>query len=330
MQIGKYLSEHQKVIFKTFVRSMETNRLSHAYLLIGNPGTPLLDVATYLAKSLLCDDPSPLACNSCITCLRVENNNYPDFIVFDGSKSSIKKEDVLTIENQFEKKAFEAKGIRVYILHLVENMTDQALNSLLKFLEEPDSNVFAFLTTNNEEGVLPTIISRCQNLYLKSLDRQSVISQSIDLGANEEDAEFLSYFYNEPNLILDLINNEDEYEEYSAAKKGVLGLLESLTSNKREVIFTMHKDITPLIKNKESMRFFIDLLAQVLEDIIGLKVGKSVFLNSQIELLNQVKDVLNNPNEKLVEILKLRNNVSLNINTGLFLDHLAFTLTKEN
>ena len=147
MQVGKYLKDNQPIIYKTFVNSLKENRLSHAYLLVGNPGTPLKEVAIYLAKSLVCDDPNPLACNNCISCLRIDHNNYPDFVVFDGSKESIKKDYVLSIESQFERTPIEKKGIMVYVIHLMENMTIEAVNSILKFLEEPKENVFAFLTT---------------------------------------------------------------------------------------------------------------------------------------------------------------------------------------
>ena len=179
MQVGTYLKKHQPIIYQTFLNSFNAKKLSHAYLISGNPGTPLLEVAKYFAKSILCDDPDPLACNSCITCLRIDDENYPDFIVIDGSKGRIKKEEVNDIETQFEKTAFESKGIMVYILHLVENMTVEAINSILKFLEEPGSEIYAFLTTNNETGILPTIISRCQVLRLKQIDRQDVIDSAI-------------------------------------------------------------------------------------------------------------------------------------------------------
>ena len=106
MQVEKYLKTYQPVIYQTFLNSLQKDQLSHAYLLSGSNGSPLLDVAHFFAKSILCDDPSPLACNSCITCLRVDDGNYPDYFVFDGSKSTIKKENVTTIESAFEKKAF--------------------------------------------------------------------------------------------------------------------------------------------------------------------------------------------------------------------------------
>ena len=292
MQVGRYLEEYQPVIYKTFTRSLERNHLSHAYLLIGNPGTPLLDVAKYMAKSILCDDPSPLACDTCITCLRVDDDNYPDYVLFNGEESTIKKEAVIAIENQFEKKAFEAKGIRVYILHLVENMTVDAVNSLLKFLEEPDTNVYAFLTTNNEGMVLPTIVSRCQNLYLKSIDRQSVINEAISFGVEKMDAEFLSFFYNEPNLIHELVTkkeNKDKYDEYKIARDGIISIVSSLNVSKRELIYVMQREITPKIKTKESMRFFLDMLAQVYEDIIALQVNKEIVNLYILYLLSKLR-----------------------------------------
>jgi len=45
--------------------------------------------------------------------------------------------------------------------------TDEAQNALLKNLEEPQENIFFFLTCESTLGLLPTIVSRCQILYLK-------------------------------------------------------------------------------------------------------------------------------------------------------------------
>ena len=332
MQVGKYLEENQPVIYKTFVNSLKRNQLSHAYLLIGNPGTPLLDVAKYLAKTLLCDDPTPFACNSCITCLRVDDDNYPDFILFNGEEGTIKKEAVVSIESQFEKKAFEAKGIRIYILHLVENMTVDAVNSLLKFLEEPDSNVYAFLTTNNEGLVLPTIVSRCQNLYLKSIDRKLVIKEAISYGVENLDAQFLSFFYNEPNLIHELVTaneNKEKYEDYVTARDGILSIVDSLTFGKKELTYVMQREITPKIKSKESMRFFLDMLSQVFEDIIGIQVNKEIILKEISAQLNEASKNIKNPSNILTEILKIRSTLALNVNIALTIDHLSFVITKE-
>ena len=234
MQVAKYLQTKQPIIYRTFVRALQNNHLSHAYLISGNPGTPLFEVAKFLAKSILCDDPDPLACNNCITCLRIDDNNYPDFIILNGEKGNIKKEQVINIESQFEKTAFESKGKMIYIIHLVENMGVEAINSILKFLEEPESEIYAFLTTNNENNVLPTIISRCQLLRLKPVDRKEVIEGAIELNVPKEDAELLSYFYNDFELIYDVLQDKDEKNDYEDAKGAFIEFLEALQKDDKK------------------------------------------------------------------------------------------------
>lgn len=330
MQVEKYLKNYQPVIYKTFLRSLQNEHLSHAYLLSGNPGTPLLEVAKFLAKSILCDDPSPLACNNCITCLRVDDNNYPDFIVFDGSKSTIKKDEVASVEDQFEKTAFESKGIMIYVLHLIENMTEQAINSILKFLEEPGKNVYAFLTTNNENSILPTIISRCQVMHLKLIDRQYVIDDAMDNEVKKEDAELLSYFYNDGELIAEILADEDEKDSYESAKEAFTNFLNELKKDdSREVIYFAQTEIIPLVNTKESARFFLDMLTQAFKDIITIQNGDYPILDSYATILQELADKLDNAQEILIELLKDRNLINTNVNISLLIDHLVLHIIRE-
>lgn len=331
MQVGTYLKKYQPIIYQTFLNSFRKKHLSHAYLISGNPGTPLLEVAKFFAKSILCDDPDPLACNSCITCLRIDDDNYPDFIVIDGSKGRIKKEEVGEIETQFEKTAFESKGIMVYILHLVENMTVEAVNSILKFLEEPGSEIYAFLTTNNESGILPTIISRCQTLHLKQIDRQEVINQAIELGVPQTDAELLSYFYNDPELVQESLQDNDDKDTYLDAKKALEELLNSLQDEDyRASIYYAQTYIVPQIKTLPEARFFFDMLGQAFEDILNIKHNKEPILKSYDTILRELSVKLPHIEESLLEILKARNLLNLNVNISLLLDNLILKIIKED
>ena len=331
MQVERYLKTYQPVIYQTFLNSFQKDQLSHAYLLSGSNGAPLLDVALFFAKSILCDDPSPLACNSCITCLRVDDGNYPDFFVFDGSKTTIKKEAVTTIESAFEKKAFENKGIRVYILHLIENMTIEAINSILKFLEEPGQKVFAFLTTNNENSVLPTIISRCQVLRLKLIDRTIVINTAIDLGVSQKDAELLSYFYNDGELIKEIIDDQDTNVAFFTAKECFEEIIEVLdTEDSNTVIYQSQSKIVNKIKSKEACRYFINMLVMAFEDMINVKNQKNVFLRSYVTILENLANKLSHLDESLIELLKCGSVVNANVNIPLLIDHLFYTIVKED
>ena len=330
MQIEEYLKKHQPVIYKTFLRSLENDRLSHAYLISGNPGTPVFEVAKFLAKTILCDDPSPLACDNCITCLRVDDDNYPDLMIFNGAKNSIKKGDIVSIEESFDKEALDAKGIRIYILHLIENMNEEATNSLLKFLEEPLPNIYAFLTTNNTNNVLPTIISRCQGFNLKSVNRQSVITEAINLNVEQEDAELLSFFYNDENLIFELIESKNEdYETYIKVKESVSKLSNLVISDKREAIYYTQSELVPVFKGTYELRMYIDVLTQFITDVINLSSDNEIVLKCQHPILESLSKKLNKPSEILIELLKIKSQINLNVNPSLILDHITFLLVGE-
>ena len=330
MQVEKYLKKYQPVIYQTFLNALQKDQLSHAYLISGNNGAPLMDVASFFAKSILCDDPSPMACNSCITCLRVDDGNYPDFFVFDGSKATIKKDDVDTIETAFEKKAFENKGIRVYILHLIENMTTQAINSILKFLEEPGSKVYAFLTTNNENSILPTIISRCQVLRLRLIDKQIVIQDAIDNGVDKKDAELLSYFYNDGELIKEILDDKASNNAFFTAKECFEDILSVMDEgDKADIIYRSQTNIVNRVKSKESCRYFINMLVMAFEDMINIKNQKEAFLESYATILANLSQKLSRLDESLIELLKCSGVVNTNVNIPLLIDHLFNIITSE-
>ena len=331
MQVEKYLKEYQPVIYRTFLNAFEKDQLSHAYLISGSNGAPLLDVAYFFAKSLLCDNPSPLACDNCITCLRVDDGNYPDFFVYDGSKASIKKDDVDRIESSFEMEAFESKGVRVYILHLIETMSRQAINSILKFLEEPGEKVYAFLTTNNENLILPTIISRCQLLRLKMVDKQIVIKDAVDLGVDVKDAELLSYFYNNGELIKEILDNKDDNEAFFIAKDCFEQVIQVLAEGEtKDVTYFVESNIVNSIKGKETCRYFVNMLVMAFEDIISIQNQKTVFLKSYATILNNLAHKLSHIDESLIELLKCSDLINLNVNISLLIDHLFYTITKED
>ena len=331
MQVEKYLKKYQPVIYQTFINSLQKGQLSHAYLISGTNGTPILEIAKFFAKSILCDDPSPLACNSCITCLRVDDDNYPDFFVFDGSKSTIKKEAVTTIESSFEKKAFENKGIRIYILHLIENMTIEAINSILKFLEEPGQQIYAFLTTNNENSILPTIISRCQVLRMKLIDKSIVVNEAIAFGVDKKDAELLSYFYNDGELIQEIINDEESNEAFFTAKKCFEEVIQVMDENDNDsLLYHAQSNVANQIKSKESCRYFINMLVMAYEDMIAISNEKRPFLESYATILEHLINKLSHLSESLIELLRCATAINTNVNIALLIDHVFYIITKED
>ena len=325
MQIDKYLQEYQPVIYKTFVNALETNKLSHAYLLSGSIGMPLKDVAVFLAKSLLCDNPNPLACNECITCMRIDEGNYADLMIFDGESAKIKKGDIEKITSNFDKTALEEKGIMIYILHLVETMTPIAVNSLLKFLEEPGKNIFAFLTTENEAKILPTIISRTQVLRFREIDRSKVEKDAENMGVFAKDAEILSGFYNDAKTIKEI----SESKEYEQAKQCLTDQLNSLIISPDDAIFTNQRFIIPTLKQQVSAKLYIKMLTEIFKELLNLSVNESITLKSYDNILHELLKHVSHIDKSLIVLMTSLKKLDYNVNIGLLLDHIIYSITKE-
>lgn len=325
MQIGQYLEKYQPVIYKTFVNAKNDGRLSHAYLLSGSIGMPLKETAMFLAKSIVCDNPNPLACNECMTCIRMDEGNYADLIVFDGSEGRIKKEDVQKITGSFDKSALEEKGVMIYVIHLVENMTSVAVNALLKFLEEPGRSIYAFLTTENESKVLPTIISRTQVLRFREIDRLEIINNAESAGVLDEDAELLSGFFND----FDTIKNISESDDYKVAKQAIDDQLNSLLISPDDAVFTCQRLIVPQIKNFDIARLYLKMLAEIFKDLLNLSVGGNIFLKSYDNILHELLAHVNHIDKSLLVILSSLSKLDVNVNVALILDHIIYEITKE-
>jgi DNA polymerase-3 subunit delta' len=64
--------------------------------------------------------------------------------------------------------------------------TDQASNALLKTLEEPPPNVILILTAESKETLLPTIVSRCEVIALRTVATDDIAAFLVSQGESQE------------------------------------------------------------------------------------------------------------------------------------------------
>jgi DNA polymerase-3 subunit delta' len=65
-------------------------------------------------------------------------------------------------------------GRRCILVFRADEMTKEAANAFLKTLEEPHSNTTLILTTSKRDQILPTILSRCQQIHCAPLPLQTL------------------------------------------------------------------------------------------------------------------------------------------------------------
>ena len=91
MKFAERLAVQQPVVYQTLKHALVQKKLAHAFLFVGQKGTPRLETALLLAQSLICSHVHEgFACEECDECRRVAEENYADLIVLDGAAKSIK------------------------------------------------------------------------------------------------------------------------------------------------------------------------------------------------------------------------------------------------
>jgi DNA polymerase III subunit delta' len=165
----------QKHALEYLRRSIQNQRVAHAFLFTGPEGVGKRTTAIALAQVLNCQETENQdACGLCNTCRRIEEGLHPDVhsIVPDGQ--SIKIEQIReTVQREAILKPMEGKN-KVYILDPANALTLEAANSLLKLLEEPPANVVLILVTTQPFALLETIRSRCQEIRFHPVEKEAM------------------------------------------------------------------------------------------------------------------------------------------------------------
>ena len=164
---------------------VEKNKISHAYLIeVDNYDLDMKYVYNFIKMILLnCTYDEIIKSNNKIVKL-IDKNEYPDLFVISSDTLTIKKEQIINLEKEFNNKSlFDNK--RFYIVKETEKLNVSSANTILKFLEEPEDDIVAILLTNNRYRVIDTVLSRCQILSLKE--------NLYDLDVSDDVLDFLDF-----------------------------------------------------------------------------------------------------------------------------------------
>lgn len=155
-------------------RDLAAGRLRHAYLFTGPEGIGKRTLAAAFARALLCEAANR-PCGACRACRLAARNAHPDLLtvapVVSGKKVRAEKiqiEPVRQLIYDLTLKPVEARR-RVALLLNFDAANPQAMNALLKTLEEPPGEAVLLVTAESSAALLPTIVSRCEVLELRPL-----------------------------------------------------------------------------------------------------------------------------------------------------------------
>ncbi|QSF13396.1 DNA polymerase III subunit delta' [Mycoplasma sp. Mirounga ES2805-ORL] len=204
-----------KTLEKIIDNSIKADKLAHCYLLKSEKGVDFNESILYIINRIN---------NSTFDTLSSETLPYNVSILGEKNESSKLTKDGINdaFENSFYSNIEENKK-SIFILKNIENAHPNALNSLLKTIEEPNSNTIFIFTTNNINKVLKTIKSRSLIINIKKQSNSELKKYLQQNSFSDVESWFFSYIFNDIK----------EIEEYTSKEsiKHIFSMLQIMENN---------------------------------------------------------------------------------------------------
>ena len=289
----------QEFAKKYMINSINKGKINHAYMFEGIEGIGKETFAYDLAKILL-ETP--------------HLENAPDCIRVKPEGNSIKIAQIRNLQSDIVIKPH--KKYKIYIIDKAEKMTLEAQNALLKTLEEPPEYAIIILVTNNKEGLLPTIRSRCEIVKFTPIPFIEIKNYLINQGIEPNRANLLSSFSRgSMKKALELASSNEFYE----MKENVQKYIETILSKNMVEILDIP---TQIEQYKGEIINVLDIMINYFRDIMICKehVNKSMIINADklVFIQNMSSKITYSQVSKIIDIIedikkKIKGNCNFNV-----------------
>lgn len=202
--------------------ALAEGRLSHAYLFLGAPGSGKHEAAEALAKCVVCPSGGDGTCDEC---RRVAHRTHPDVRwLAPGSATGYLVAQVRDLIDEVSLAPVRASR-KVYVIERAELLRGAAANALLKTLEEPPSGVMFILCGRSAAAMLPTIVSRCQQVPFRVVSPRAGLEEVMrSCAAGEAEARVALSVAGTPTRAVEFLRSTSRQE----VRRLVVGALDSL------------------------------------------------------------------------------------------------------
>lgn len=312
---------HERIV-AILRRALAADMISHAYLFHGVDGLGMKEIALAMVEAVFCDTGE--GCGECPSCRKVAGERHPDLHLVRPDGAFIKIDQVRELQKELSYRPFEARK-KACIIEEAERMNPAAANAFLKTLEEPPGDALLILLTTHRDGVLPTILSRCQQLRFPPLPTETLAAHLRESGADEEAA----------GIAAALACGSLEKARAALAGDRLRSrriLLERVCGLSSGNIIPILAAAEELARDKESAIELVELLQLFWRDVLIVATGSRGVTNTDLLPLLRRAAELNTPEqtvEKLERIARVRKALARNANPRLAAEVLFMDLANS-
>lgn len=323
-------------------RALSTGSPSHAYVFCGPEGVGKRTVALEFAAALNCESADQRPCGQCRPCRDTISGNHVDVEVLDTGGLCDESEhkdhsdsrilricQIRRLERILSLSPYTGRR-RIAIVDAADTMQTDAANAFLKTLEEPPAGAVIILLAEREERLPETVLSRCQKLNFRRLDRDSIEAALVARGVPAGDAAKAASLANgRLGWAIQAIEEPELLEE----RAGVLDSIQRIAHAGRFERLSWAKDAEGRgIESRERYLRDLDLWESWWRDVLFVASGGSSGLTNrdrQTELLRE--GTLYSPAEVTVflkSLLQTREYLQVNVDAQLALENLMLDLPR--
>ncbi|HEU0265499.1 MAG TPA: DNA polymerase III subunit delta' [Geobacterales bacterium] len=303
-------------------RAISHDRRGHAYLFHGPQGCGKRKTADAFIEAVFCRNRDERGgCGSCASCVRLATGQHPDLTLLAPDGAFIKIDQVRELQRRIALRPYEAP-VKGCIIEDAHRPHAAAANALLKTLEEPPGQALIILLATDVEGIMPTILSRCQQLRFSPLPTTLVTEWLVSQGGTIEEARLIAPMAG-GSLGRAL---EMRGEEILSGRGELLRRLLPLSSSRPNELFGIAEELG---KEREQSMQLLDLLLSYYRDVLLVQNGQGEMSNPglQQELTQEVnRSSLADTLRRLDYILQTRQAMDRNANPRLALEVLFMRL----
>lgn len=313
-------------------RGLERGSLSHAYLFVGPRHVGKTTLALDFARALNCEA-ADRPCGSCSACTRIAAGNHPDVQIIGlaaDKKTEVGIDQVRDMQRASGLPPFEGQ-CKVFVIDDTENLSPEAANCLLKVLEEPLPQRVYILLATAENLVMPTVVSRCQLVYLHPVSHTVVKEMLVDWHDVPSDrAEELSRLSKgSPGWAISAVQNGSVFEERSEKLTTMLEIINADSESRFSYATELASEFA---KNRKYSNETLDLWLDWWRDLLLIKGGATesiTNLDRESELHQQVVSYSLEQIKAFIQgLLEARGMIRQNVNSRLVLDTLMLSMPR--
>ena len=325
MMFESIIGQDRPIRFLT--QMLQKGSIPHALLFTGIDGIGRQKTAVALGMALNCLSPVGVsACGECPSCRKAVSGSHPDMVTVEPEGAFIKIDQVRRVSRELRFAPLEGKR-RIVIIDNAQAMNLEASNAILKILEEPPKHTILILTASQTTDLLPTIVSRCQQIAFRPIPYDKVAEVLVNTrGLARETATTIAV--STKGSLGKALSMDGE--AWTVWRSGLLEQISSLSMKSIQPVFAFADGLS---RDKDRLADALDMLMTWFRDALMYKVSPERIINR--DSMNKIEHASKGQSiaqllEKVEAVHSAQTAISRNSNPRLTLDVMMMHLCSDS